>query len=46
MQEHIDKLSAYMKNPETFDNLGFLKNAPSEQIRQQIIPRPCQPFAE
>ncbi len=37
MTEHIDKLEKYKQNPMKFDNQGFLKNAPNEQIRQKII---------
>ncbi len=37
MVEHVEKLEKYKKNPFEFDNQGFLKNAPSEQIRQKII---------
>ncbi len=35
--EHIAKLAAYKKNPEAFDNLGYLRNAPSDEVRAQII---------
>ena len=35
--EHQQKLADYIKNPEAFDNLGFLKNAPTPEIRQNII---------
>ena len=37
MAEHIEKLEQYKQNPDAFDNKGFLKNAPSEAIRQRII---------
>jgi hypothetical protein len=30
-------LEQYRKNPDAFDNQGYLKNAPSPEIRQQII---------
>jgi len=35
--EHKQKLDEYIKDPEAFDNKGFLKNAPSPEIRQKII---------
>jgi hypothetical protein len=35
--EHLEKLEAYKKNPEAFDNLGYLQNAPSAEVRNQII---------
>ena len=35
--EHEKKLQDYIQNPDAFDNQGLLKNAPSEQIRQNII---------
>ncbi len=34
--EHERKLEEYIRNPEAHDNLGFLRNAPSEEIRQEI----------
>lgn len=37
MAEHIDKLEKYKQNPLKHDNLGLLKSAPSEQVRQKII---------
>ena len=37
--EHMKKLADYRANPDAFDNLGFLKNAPTSEIRQQIIER-------
>jgi hypothetical protein len=37
MSEHESKLKAYEANPEAFDNKGFLKNAPNNQVRQRII---------
>lgn len=37
MAEHIDKLEKYKQNPLKYDNLGLLKNAPSEQVRQKVI---------
>lgn len=35
--KHEAKLVEYMKDPMKFDNKGFLKNAPSEEVRQKII---------
>ena len=35
--DHVDKLEKYKANPLKYDNKGFLKNAPNEQIRQQMI---------
>lgn len=35
--DHVNKLEKYKANPLKYDNKGFLKNAPTEQIRQQII---------
>lgn len=35
--EHQVKLDAYRANPDAFDNQGFLKNAPSDAVRQRII---------
>lgn len=37
MVEHVDKLEKYKQNPLKYDNLGLLKNAPSEQVKQKII---------
>ncbi|XUK75871.1 VENN motif pre-toxin domain-containing protein [Erwinia rhapontici] len=34
---HEDKLEAYKKDPDSFDNKGYLQNAPNEQVRQRII---------
>ena len=36
-QEHEDKLHLYRRNPDAHDNQGHLKNAPTQQIREQII---------
>jgi hypothetical protein len=36
LAEHRAKLDAYRKNPDAFDNLGILKDAPAER-RQSII---------
>jgi predicted RNase H-like nuclease (RuvC/YqgF family) len=35
--EHRAKLEAFKKSSDAFDNKGFLKNAPSQAIRDQII---------
>jgi predicted RNase H-like nuclease (RuvC/YqgF family) len=35
--EHERKLADYIANPDAFDNKGFLRNAPSEEVRQSII---------
>ena len=37
MVEHVDKLEKYKQNPLKYDNLGLLKNAPNEQVKQKII---------
>jgi hypothetical protein len=37
IESHQQKLADYIANPNAYDNLGFLRNAPTEQIRQQII---------
>lgn len=37
LAEHKAKLDAYRKNPGAFDNKGFLKNAPSLEVRKNII---------
>ena len=37
IKEHEQKLEAFKANPEAFDNKGFLRNAPNEEIRQKII---------
>jgi hypothetical protein len=37
MLEHKEKLEKYKKDPHAFDNQGILRNAPNEQVRQQII---------
>jgi hypothetical protein len=34
---HEEKLKNYKANPDAYDNKGFLKNAPSDEIRQDII---------
>ncbi|MGH2919291.1 MAG: hypothetical protein ACRDLS_11950, partial [Solirubrobacteraceae bacterium] len=35
--KHQAKLDAYRADPDAFDNLGLLRNAPSPEIRQRII---------
>jgi RHS repeat-associated protein len=35
--KHQSKLSEYIKDPMKFDNMGFLKNAPNDAVRQKII---------
>jgi hypothetical protein len=35
--EHEAKLTAYIANPDAYDNLGYLANAPSDAVRQSII---------
>lgn len=37
IKEHKEKLEAYKKNPDAYDNQGLLKNAPSPEIREKII---------
>jgi len=37
MAKHVEKLEAYKKNPDAFDNLGILKNASTPEKRQVII---------
>ncbi len=37
LAEHRAKLEAYKRNPDAFDNQGFLRNAPSQEVREQII---------
>ena len=37
VSQHEKKLQDYIQNPDAFDNQGLLKNAPSQQIRQNII---------
>jgi hypothetical protein len=37
IQEHEDKLAAYIANPYKYDNKGLLKNAPNDAVRQKII---------
>lgn len=33
--EHTDKLRKYISNPDSYDNLGILKNAPNEAVRNK-----------
>ena len=35
--EHKKKLEDYIKNPDSFDNKDFLKNAQNQEVRQRII---------
>jgi RHS repeat-associated protein len=35
--DHQAKLAAYEANPEAYDNLGILRDAPSDAVRQSII---------
>jgi hypothetical protein len=35
--EHRTKLDAFRRNPDAFDNKGFLRNAPSPEVRERII---------
>ena len=35
--EHQAKIAAYKRNPDAFDPKGFLENAPTPEIREQII---------
>jgi RHS repeat-associated protein len=35
--EHEAKLNTYIKDPYAFDNQGFLRNAPNDDVRQTII---------
>lgn len=37
MVEHVEKLEKYKQNPMEYDNLGLLKKAPNEQVKQKII---------
>jgi predicted outer membrane protein len=37
LEEHRQKLQDYIKNPDAFDNKGFLRNAPSQEVRERII---------
>ncbi|MFF2546204.1 polymorphic toxin-type HINT domain-containing protein [Kitasatospora sp. NPDC058063] len=35
--EHEQKLKEYIANPDAYDNKGFLKNAPNDEVRRSII---------
>jgi hypothetical protein len=35
--KHQSKLAEYIKDPMKFDNMGFLKNAPNDAVKQKII---------
>ncbi len=37
IKTHKKKLADYIKNPSKYDNKGFLKNAPTDKIRDKII---------
>jgi hypothetical protein len=37
LAEHVAKLAAYRANPDAFDNQGFLRNAPSPEVRKRIV---------
>lgn len=37
IEEHKQKLEEYINNPYEHDNLGILKNAPNDKIREKII---------
>jgi hypothetical protein len=37
LTEHREKLDAFRRNPDAFDDKGFLKNAPSAEVRERII---------
>jgi hypothetical protein len=37
LEEHQKKLDDFRNDPDKFDNKGFLKNAPTPQVRQNII---------
>ncbi|WP_434058078.1 RHS repeat domain-containing protein [Acinetobacter thutiue] len=34
---HEEKLREYISNPDKYDNKGFLKNAPNQEVRRRII---------
>ncbi len=42
LAEHQAKLNAYRANPDALDNKGLLRNAPTQEIRDQIIQRRIQ----
>jgi len=35
LAKHQAKLAEYVKDPMKFDNMGFLKNAPNDAVRQK-----------
>ncbi len=37
IKEHEEKLDAYKRDPEAFDNKGILEKAPNDEVRQRII---------
>lgn len=37
IEKHRQKLTEYIKNPDAFDNQGYLKNAPTPEIRERSI---------
>ena len=37
ISEHKQKITTYKTNPDSFDNKGFLRDAPNDEIRKQII---------
>jgi hypothetical protein len=37
IKEHMEKLEDYKANPYKYDNKGILKNAPNDEVRQNII---------
>lgn len=37
IKEREEKLDAYKRDPEAFDNKGILENAPNDEVRQRII---------
>lgn len=37
IRAHRQKLRNYRRNPDKFDNKGFLKNAPNDAVRKNII---------
>lgn len=37
IDEHIQKLLDYQRDPYAYDNKGILENAPSDDIREKII---------
>lgn len=39
IEEHRRKLDEYRRNPDAFDNQGRLRDAPTDEVRQNIIKR-------